>query len=501
MARRTPGRLAEYATDGRRYRTSLWLLFDRIALALVTGLFASVLIMCPPQHGKSEFWSKHFPAWYLGHHPHHRAILCSYGAQFASGWGRATRDLIRALGPSIFKVGVREDVAAANEWKTFDPEGKQLFDGGMVTAGIEGGIAGRPAELAIADDLISDDEAAMSQVIKDKVWNLWENEMCARLQKAPNRRRVMLMTRRAEDDPIGRIVKLVKEGREDFAIFRLPAIAEEDELFEFPEMTFKGVTYPPYKWTRKAGEALCPELHDKPELEATKKAVGEHSQAWSGLRQQNPFPRGGGDIKGEWFKIVGANPAFQLKCRAWDLAYSTKPSAKRTAGCLMAKRREGGCNRYHIEDFKVDRWGPGDRNKVIHEQAKADGRGVTIILEEEGGSGGPTQVDELVRMLDGFNVVRVRAATEGSKQMRADPMAAQAEVGNVTMLEASWNEEFRKELNAFPTGPLKDMVDSAAHGYNWLASQEGPEVVDENPIVGPENDGPFGSAPEGSVFE
>jgi len=497
MARRTPGRLAEYATDKRRYRTNLWLLFDRIALCLISGVFSSALIMCPPQHGKSEFWSKYFPAWYLGHNPNHRIVLGAYGAQFASGWGRATRDTIRDYGEAVFNVGLRDDVAAANEWKTVDPKGEKLFDGGMVTAGIEGGIAGRPAELAIADDLISDDDAGMSLTIKDKVWNWWENEMCARLQKGG--RRVMLMTRRAEDDPIGRIMKLVKEKRETFEVFKLPAIAEEDECFEFPEIVFKGVTYPAYKWTRKAGEALCPELHDLPELEATKKAVGEHSQAWSGLRQQLPVARGGGDFKGEWFKIVGANPVAHLKVRAWDLAYSTKPTAKRTAGCLMSKYRDGESNRYHIEDFKADRWGPGDRNKMILEQAKADGKNVHIVLEEEPGSGGPTQIDELTRLLDGFSVTRTRAATEGSKMLRADPMMSQAEVGSITMLDAPWNSEFRNEVNGFPTATLKDMVDAGAHAYNWLSDQPSYDTYSEEQVVGPEKD-PVFDQPQGGVF-
>lgn len=453
----------------RRFKTRLWELFDRIALCLVAGVFSSALIMCPPQHGKSEFWSKYFPAWYLGHFPNHRIVLGAYGAQFASGWGRATRDTVRDFGEAVFGVGLREDVAAANEWKTVDPKGEKFFDGGMVTAGIEGGIAGRPAELAIADDLISDDDAGQSQTIKDKVWNWWENEMCARLQKAPNRRRVMLMTRRAEDDPIGRIMKLVKEKREDFQVFKLPAIAEEDECFEFPEITFAGVTHPAFKWERKAGEALCPELHDKAELEATKKSVGETSQAWSGLRQQLPVARGGGDFKGEWFKIVDANPIPFSRVRAWDLAYSTNPNAKRTAGCLMSKCRDGQNYRYHIEDIKAGRWGSGARNKMIVEQAKIDGKGVHIVLEEEPGSGGPTQIDELIRLLDGYAVTRTRAATEGSKILRADPMMSQAEVGSVSMMAGAWNQEFHNEVNGFPTATLKDMVDAAAHAYNHLA--------------------------------
>jgi predicted phage terminase large subunit-like protein len=467
MARRTPGRLAEYATEGRRYRTSLWRLFDRIALALVAGMFANVIIMCPPQHGKSEYWSKAFPAWYLGKNPNHRVVLCSYGAQFASSWGRSTRDLMRAHGPSLFGLTVREDVAAANEWKTApaDETDPTVYDGGMVTAGIEGGIAGRPAELAIADDLIADDDSAQSQVIKDKVWNFWENELCARLQK--NGKRVMLMTRRAEDDPIGRILKLVEQKREDWKVIKLPAIAEENE------------DWPDLEWKRKAGEALCPELHPLAELESTRKALGETSHPWTGLRQQSPFPRGGGEFKSEWFKILEAKPPAFQRVRAWDLAYSENPNAKRTAGVLMSKRVDAGVNKYHIEDIQFGRWGSGRRNKLIVEQAKADGKGIPIVIEEEPGSGGPTQVDELVRLLDGWAVTRVKAANEGNKLLRADAMRSQAEVGNVSQSRGLWNDEFKNEINAFPNGKTKDMVDAAAHAYNFLAADKVATVPDD----------------------
>jgi predicted phage terminase large subunit-like protein len=497
MARRTPGRLAEFVTDGRRFRTTLWMLFDRVALALAAGLFMSALIQVPPQHGKSEYWSRFFPAWWIGRNPDHRVVLGAYGAQFAESWGREARNVLQGHGRDVFGVDVRDNVAAANEWKTVDGEGRER-DGGMVTAGVDGGIAGRPAELLIADDIIADDQTAESQVLKDKVWKWWESEACARLQK--NGRRIMLMTRRAVDDPPGRILKLVKEGREVWKEIKLPAIAEEDEEIHFEALTVDGVAYPEWTWRRKRGEALCPELHPLEELEATKRSLGESSHYWTGLRQQRPYPRGGGVIKGTWFRIVEASPAYALRARAWDLAYSKNPKAKRTAGVLMTKRREGGVNRYHIEEIVADRWGPGERNERIHQQAKIDGKGIPIILEEEGGSGGPTQVDELVRLLDGWTVIRSKASpSTGSKELRAMAMAGQAEVGNITIRAAHWNDDFINEVNAFPNGPTIDMVDSAAHAYNWLAAQPIEELYSPEELLGPEREPIFGT-PEGGIF-
>lgn len=466
------------ATNGRLQRTRLWALFDRLAVALLCGAIVNLVLMCPPQHGKSQYWSKYFPAWYLSHLPQHRIILASYAAGYATGWGRQARDVIVNHGLEIKDpalamprpLDVREDVSGASEWQLDGHEG------GMVTSGYEGGIAGRAAELAIVDDPIKDAAIAASRAEKEKIWAWWEEELSARLQKGG--RRVMLMTRRAVDDPIGRILKLHEQGKEKWTIIRLPAIAEEDE------------NWPEWKWSRKAGEPLAAELHPLAELEGVKGARGNH--VWAGLYQQRPYPRGGGDFKGEWFKIVDADPAASLKVRAWDLAYSESETAKRTAGVLMTKRRDGGVNKYHIENIVYGRWGSGRRNEKIVQQAKIDGKGVPIVFEEEGGSGGPTQVDELVRLLDGYRVIRSRAGT-GAKELRADPMASQAEVGNFTIRSAAWNADFVSEMDAFPKGPTIDMVDAAAHAYNWLAAQ------DDGPDVSSSFD-PAATVPQGQIF-
>jgi predicted phage terminase large subunit-like protein len=461
------------ATEDRLVRHRLWALFDRIAVSILLGLVTNVVIMCPPQHGKSQYWSKYFPAWYLRHKPDSRIILGSYAAGYAAGWGRETRDVVMRNGGLIGQE-VRDDVSGASEWKLSGHEG------GMITSGYEGGISGRPAELAIVDDPIKDAAVAVSKTEKDKIWLWWQEELSSRLQRRGVR--VLLMTRRAVDDPIGRVLKLNEAGKEKWTVIKLPAIAEEDEY------------WPELKWQRKTGEALCPELHPIEELRQTESAVNPNT--WAGLYQQRPYPRGGGDLKSEWFKIVRGDPAFATRVRAWDLAYSESPTAKRTAGVLMTKRREGESNKYHIADVNFGRWGPGIRNEKIKQQAQIDGRGVPIVLEEEGGSGGPAQVDELVRLLDGWAVIRSRAAKGGSKELRAMAMGGQAQVGNVTLREApSWNAEFAAEVDSFPGGPTIDMVDAAAHAYNYLAGEEIARIPAGAQVILPGMPRPFSSGP------
>ncbi len=464
----------EYDSDGRLKRFELWRLFDAVAIGLLVGLWSNALLMTPPQHGKSKYWSQGFPVFCQGKLPDSRVVLGSYGAQYAASWGRAARDTMRRVGPDLFGLTVREDVAAANEWKVVDVKGERRYEAGMITAGIEGGVAGRSADIAIADDLIADDASGESKVVKDKVWNWWEAELSARMQKGG--KRIMMMTRRAVDDPPGRILKLIEAEKEVWKVLELPAIAEKDEIFEFPAMKFQGVNYAPYTWRRKAGEPLVPELHPLAELQEVEKGRAPH--VWAGLYQQRPYPRGGGDLKGEWFGIIETDPNCPRMVRAWDLAASESPTARQTAGMKIGQWKKSGedFNRYHIADAVAGRWAPGRRNQIIKQTAIADGHDVEVVIEQEPGSGGIAQIEELKRMLDGYRVHVVVASREGSKQERADAMAAQAGIGNFTMRKAPWNLQFQQEANSFPAG-LIDMIDATAHGYNRLAGSRGPVKV------------------------
>ncbi len=58
----------------------------------------------------------------------------------------------------------------------------------------------------------------------------------------------------------------------------------------------------------------------------------------------------------------------------------------------------------------------------------------------------------------------------GDKPTRAGPLASQARVGNVKIVRGPWNENFLRELHAFPTkGVPDDQVDAAADAFNDLA--------------------------------
>ena len=70
------------------------------------------------------------------------------------------------------------------------------------------------------------------------------------------------------------------------------------------------------------------------------------------------------------------------------------------------------------------------------------------------------------RNLAGYNVVGHRPT--GSKEVRAEPFAAQVQGGNVYLCAGDWHEYFIEEAEAFPHGPTLDMVDAAAMAFNHM---------------------------------
>lgn len=180
---------------------------------------------------------------------------------------------------------------------------------------------------------------------------------------------------------------------------------------------------------------------------------------WSARRAGSIFRR-------EWLPVVGKAPPAMATVRAWDLAASL--DGKRTAGVKISKGVDG---YFYIEHVVKGKWTPGERDRVIRQTAEADGKGIWIVIEQEPGSGGLAQVEAIVRMLTGWRV-RGEKVT-GDKVFRAGPLASQAEIGRVRLVQGPWVQDFVDELEAFPEGSYADQVDGASLGFGILQTVRG----------------------------
>ena len=81
-------------------------------------------------------------------------------------------------------------------------------------------------------------------------------------------------------------------------------------------------------------------------------------------------------------------------------------------------------------------------------------------------------------MLAGYVVLS--SPETGDKQTRAEPLAAQVNVGNVTMIPGDWNHAYREELRSFPYGKYDDQVDASSRAFMELTATKGPMIINKD---------------------
>lgn len=280
----------------------------------------------PPREGKSELSMIRFPAWYLGRNPDKRVIGASYAASLAMSFSRKVRNLFDDY---RFKYCFDAKLAfGSKSVEAWDIEGCK---GGMIAAGVGGGITGHGADLFIIDDPVKDREEAESKTYRDKTWN-WYTDV-ARTRLEPEAAIILIMTRWHSDDLAGRLLEEMEKGGDKWETVRLPALAEEKDPIG-----------------RKAGEALWPARYSKKTLLETKRAVG--SRTWEALYQTRPIKSEGEIVKRDWIVYYDEPPLNPNWFGGIDTATSKKTAADSSSLAELAR----GDNGYlHVDKISLDK--------------------------------------------------------------------------------------------------------------------------------------------------
>ncbi|WP_236774449.1 phage terminase large subunit [Agrobacterium tumefaciens] len=230
---------------------------------------------------------------------------------------------------------------------------------------------------------------------------------------------------------------------------------------EYVEKSERKAVYPQDIRTEE-GELLFTKRFSREVVERDKISLGSVGHA--GQNQQRPAPRGGGMFKRSFFSIVKAIPAGTRFIRGWDLAATEDGDGARTAGVKIGRMPDG---KFIIAHCVADRLSPAGVRTLIKNTAEQDGRECSVSMPKDPGQAGKDQAQQLVSMLAGY---KARATPEsGDKVTRAEPLAAQCEAGNVVLLSGAWNDDFLDEVEVFPNGKLKDIVDASSRAFNELA--------------------------------
>jgi predicted phage terminase large subunit-like protein len=420
--------------------------------ALTRGAIEALIINIPPRHMKSLTVGVFWPTWVWTFAPAERWIYGSYIEQLA------TRDCVKAR--RIIQSPWYQDRFGDRVQLTSDQNEKRRYDnsetGYRLAMGIGGGT-GEGADVGVADDPHAIDQAE-SETERDNVFTWWSETMSTRLA-----RKVVVMQRVHERDLTGR---LLEEG--GYEHLCLPAEWEGKTTVggrgipNHPCVTILGPQDP----RTTEGELLWPEKFDRKWIESKKRALGAYGAA--GQFQQRPTARGGGQFDPDWFKIVDAAPRQAIRVRYWDKA-GTQDGGKHTAGCRIAYWAGVAT----IEDVVRGQWGAAKREKVIKRVADDDARqfgagAVTTFVETEPGASGKESTENTIKNLAGHTIYGDRPT--GDKFVRANPLAAAAEAGNVRLLRGDWNPDFLREIEAAGPGAAHlDQMDAAAGAFTKAA--------------------------------
>lgn len=270
------------------------------------GKIRKLMVFMPPQHGKSQLTTRHFPAYLLGIHPKTKVVVCSYSATLAQAFNRDIQRIVDDIpyhqvfpGTILSESNVTTN-AHGNYLRNADIFETVGHRGFVKTVGVGGSLTGTPIDVGIIDDPFKDREEAMSIRIRDKVHSWFTDVFRTRLHN--NSQELLIMTRWDEDDLAGRILRV----ENDWDVLTFQAIKERETPGD----------------PRVIGEALWPERHSLERILSIKEIS---PFTFSSLYQQEPKPSSEALVLPEWDEYEEEPPYTPIY--GLDFGFSNDPTA------------------------------------------------------------------------------------------------------------------------------------------------------------------------------
>ena len=204
-------------------------------------------------------------------------------------------------------------------------------------------------------------------------------------------------------------------------------------------------------------------LNQNPEYLANLQALPRFEREQLLHGNWNIRPTAGMFFQRSYFQVVNVLPRNCTFTRYWDRAATRKTESNDpdfTVGLKLAKDVNGV---FYVCDIVRLQESPLGVQNAIKNTASQDTTNCRIGIEQDPGQAGVSEVDLLIRMLAGFSVLPYKVTKD--KITRASPVSAQAEAGNIKILQGPWNEAFFRELENFPEGAHDDIVDALSGAF------------------------------------
>ncbi|HEY5727844.1 MAG TPA: phage terminase large subunit, partial [Acidimicrobiia bacterium] len=402
-------------------------------------------------------------------------VANGYAHHNSQSWSVRVRTLVSSFGPRLFGIGLNKSQANIANWRT------TLGFGGMLAAGIGGGITGNPGQLIVIDDVIKNMEEAGSPTTKRKHLDEWDGAISARFQE--DTKVLITATRWAEDDLSGEI--FARTLADEYAgipvqQIRIKAVAEPDEDEDLAMNPLQHEQWRDFLG-RRIGEHLQGQHSAKFFAE---KQASVSPYVWSALYQASPSAR-----KGSMFPLANwgwYDPDDRCNMaalrRVWDIA-ATEDGGDWSVGALVGR---GIDNYFYVLDVRRFQKSTSGVKKEILRIARADSRSIPIRMEQERAGAGKSTIANYAEDLAGWDFDGIRA--EGEKVSRFMPYADLQQTGRVRLprrkdgTSPDWVQPFVDEHKVqMPDGRgprHDDQIDTVAYAINELYTAGPWELAD-----------------------
>lgn len=436
-----------------------------------------LMVFEPPRHGKTTQVAQHFPAWALGGSPNWRLIIAAYVAELAQRSSRAIRNLLMETRyQAVFgelsaveqPVTLADDSRSVGMWDLAAPH-----KGGLVAAGVRGGLTGYGANIGLIDDPFKNREEAESEKYRESVWEWYGSSFYTRLEA--HAAVVITHTRWHPEDLAGKLLKAQTQDplADTWTVLCLPAIApapEElavDEAHQAKELAaglWLNIEDP---LKRAPGTALWSGKYDAAALRKIKANLdGANPLDWPALYQQQPRPVEGVFFKREHFRVIerGQLPQGLKWVRYCDLAISEKKTADFNTSAAVALGAEA--TLFVRDMIRVRGWSEF-KARLIEAMLSPEEKGTIWLIEDTAFQALAFQELMADKRLVGVAIRAVRPETD--KVTRARPLQTRGDVGKVLLVNGPWVTAFIAEAVEFPTGRHDDQIDTVTGGMGELA--------------------------------
>lgn len=441
---------------GSEYLTNWHVLLKTWYLHLWTiGQILRLIIMEPPQYGKTEPGGVHLPGYVFKYDPTAPFGYMTYGQDRANTISERAKNVMRSP-QYIEEMGGPEerDVLTVPLSQTGVKKWQNSLGGTYWAWGREAGADGESLKYMVFDDLYKNQKEGLSPQIQQTTWETYQAIGNTRIP--PDGRILLYFKRWHTLDVIGRCLSDMEKSpyADQYEVLFFPAVLTPENYH------LKHPLDP-----REIGEPLWPHKHTANELKA--REIGMGKALFEASFQQVPLNAKGLSINIDWFakKITRSDiPKGLTWFRYYRIAATEKGSIdQQNATCLMAKSSR---NEFFVKELKIIDGGWSDVSKLITHTANLE-PGVKIgILNATGKK--QTLVDNILESKPKRRKIKTYDAV--------DPLswAADAQAGKILLMDDSDTEKFIDACQVY-TGSGKDIneatIQALAGAWNMIKSK------------------------------